>query len=227
MDIIPRSAKLVHKRGWKFIFTEKPFSVSVSHLTFSFFLEIIMMKARWSSFLPYRAKLWGCWKNFDHFLIEMKIKIMRSEKKNIRVEFIQAVLMTSESMILQGVIRTAKSYSPSPNGRFYINIFYFPEPCEPFHRPTGESMDVISLLTNVLFPHFKLLNFHRIISFQDLMHTFRALKSFHNWFKVRPKNHLWLLISSDDFCNFSFPYHCIFNKHKQKNTWKLFQPSLS
>lgn len=109
-----------------------------SHLTFSFFLGIIMMKARWS--FSCRVKLWGCWKNFDHFLIEMKIKIMRSEKKNIRVEFIQAVLMTSESMIQQGVTQTAKSYSPYINGRFYINIFYSSEPCEPFHRPTGESM---------------------------------------------------------------------------------------
>lgn len=70
-----------------------------------------MMKARWSFFAhqmsgdgkgrePVRGR------NFDHFRIETKIKIMNSRKarkKHIRHEFIQAVLMTPKSMIEQGV----------------------------------------------------------------------------------------------------------------------------
>lgn len=57
---------------------------------------------------------------------------MNSKKQHIRREFIQAVLMTSESMIQQGVtVPTAKSNSERWNFfvsisrlPFYINIFF-------------------------------------------------------------------------------------------------------
>lgn len=76
-----------------------------------------MMKARWSfslSQMAYEAeekktKRQGSKKkyNFDHFRIEIKIKIMSGSKKiheeHIIHEFIQAVLMTSQGMVQQGV----------------------------------------------------------------------------------------------------------------------------
>lgn len=132
----------------------------------------------------------------------------------------------------------------------FILTFFLPrDSLEPFYSPTGESIDVISFLTNILcfFPS----DSHRIISFWDLIFTFRTylqLLKLRNIFLLKilylvsewnscldgltPK---WkisfsLLISLDDFCNFSFPNHCIFNKHskhERKNTWKMLQPSLS
>lgn len=96
-------------------------------------------------------------RNFDHFRIEMKIKIMSrsGEKKNeqhIIHEFIQAVLMTSESMIPNKGLRAAKSYFRSPQLFFHLlmvifilTFFFAPEPRrQPFHSTTGESIDVIS-----------------------------------------------------------------------------------
>lgn len=70
------------------------FSISRLAFTFILFVEIIMMKARWSFSLPQMAyeaeekktKRQGSKKkyNFDHFRIEIKIKIMSGSKKNTR-----------------------------------------------------------------------------------------------------------------------------------------------